>query len=264
VVFANRHKYRKQEAQEEEDDDEVLPAIAKKNPDYDTMNKESEEREGLVLAAAKHVRMARSQRLMFVNKKSEALNSATNLTPMKRTYTYVCDFAHNMYLPNFAAEQPGATYYYSPLNVYPFGIINCSCNPCQLTALMFSEGEGKKGGNTVASMIWKYLGLTKLCDSNNGPVLEINLVFDNCTGQNKNRMVTRLLLFFLVKLGICKTARAIFLVKGHTKNDCDCMFNLMKYDYRKVNCFTPPELIALVNKHPQVTAIPMEPHGFLD
>jgi hypothetical protein len=38
----------------------------------------------------------------------------------------------------------------------------------------------------------------------------------------------------------------------------------MKYDYRKVNCFTPTELIALVNKHPQVTAIPMEPKDFLD
>jgi hypothetical protein len=54
---------------------------------------------------------------------------------------------------------------------------------------------------------------------------EINLVFDNCAGQNKNRMVYRML-FFMVKLGVCKTARAIFLVKGHTKNGCDRMFKL--------------------------------------
>jgi hypothetical protein len=108
-------------------------------------------------------------------------------------------------------------------------------------------------------MMWKMLevqGLLNGITSN-----EINFVFDNCAGQNKNRMVYRLL-FFLVKLGICRKARAIFLVKGHTKNDCDRMFNLMKYDYRKVNCFTPPELLELVNKHPQVRAIAMEEAEF--
>jgi hypothetical protein len=45
-----------------------------------------------------------------------------------------------MYLPNFAAEQPGAAYYYSPLNVYPFGIVDCSTEPSQLTAMMFYKG----------------------------------------------------------------------------------------------------------------------------
>jgi hypothetical protein len=53
------------------------------------------------------------------------------------------------------------------------------------------------------------------------------------------------MLFFVVKLGICRVARAIILVKGHTKNDCDRMFNLMKYDYIKVSCFTPPELLEI-------------------
>jgi hypothetical protein len=92
---------------------------------------------------------------------------------------------------------------------------------------------------------------------------EINLVFDNCAGQNKNRMVYRML-FFMVKLKVCRIAREIFLIKGHTKNDCDRMFNLMKFDYRKVNCFTPQELISIVNKHPQVNAVPMNPAEFKD
>jgi hypothetical protein len=110
-------------------------------------------------------------------------------------------------------------------------------------------------------MIWKFLQLKKL--RNGITANEINFVFDNCTGQNKNQMVTHFL-FFLVKLQICKTARAIFLVKGHTKNDCDRMFNLMKYDYRKENCYTPGDLLTIVNKHPLVTAIPMKPTDFLD
>jgi hypothetical protein len=72
------------------------------------------------------------------------------------------------------------------------------------------------------------------------------------------------MLFYLVKLKICRIARAIFLVKGHTKNDCDRMFNLMKYDYRKVNCYTPPELLTILNRHPQVTAIPLQKQHFLN
>jgi hypothetical protein len=110
-------------------------------------------------------------------------------------------------------------------------------------------------------MIWKMFEVQGLLNGESAN--EINLVFDNCAGQNKNRMVYRML-FFMVKLKVCRVARAIFLVKGHTKNDCDRMFNLMKYDYRKVNCFTPPELIELANRHPQVTAIPMATDEFKD
>jgi hypothetical protein len=95
--------------------------------------------------------------------------------------------------------------------------------------------------------------------------LEINLVFDNCARQNKNRRMVTQLLFFLVELKICHTARAIFLVKGRTKNDCGRMLNLMKYDYWKVNCYTPSQqLIDIVNRHPQVNALAVQPSDFLD
>jgi hypothetical protein len=128
-----------------------------------------------------------------------------------------------------------------------------------LSTLLLGIGEGRKNGNAVASMMWKLFELKGLL--NGRTAKEINMVFDNCAGQNKNRMVYRML-FFMVKLGICTTARAIFLIKGHTKNDCDRMFNLMKYDYRKVNCYSPLELIAIVNRHPQVHAIPMQRKDF--
>jgi hypothetical protein len=48
------------------------------------------------------------------------------------------------------------------------------------------------------------------------------------------------LLHFIVKRKIAVVAsRAIFLVRGHTKNACDRLFNTMKKQYRKVNSFTP-------------------------
>ena len=122
-------------------------------------------------------------------------------------------------------------------------------------------GEAKKGGNAVASMIWKQLKIKGLL--NGRCANEINFVFDNCSGQNKNRMVLQML-FFMVKLGICRTARAIFLIKGHTKNYCDRMFNLLKQEYRRCNCYTPGELIKIMNKHPQVTAVAIEANDFKD
>ena len=108
-------------------------------------------------------------------------------------------------------------------------------------------------------MIWKQLELKLLL--NGKCAKEINLVFDNCSEKKKNRMVLWML-FFMVKLGICKTARVIFLIKGHTKNDCDRMFNLLKKEYRKCHCYTPEELIDIMNKHLQVNDVAMEPSEF--
>jgi len=93
------------------------------------------------------------------------------------------------------------------------------------------------------------------------PAKEINLVFDNCGGQNKNRMVFRLL-HYMVKRKLCLVARAIFLVRGHTKNSCDRMFNLLKKEYRKSDVHTPKDLFEVLNKHKDIDVI--KPWGFFD
>jgi hypothetical protein len=105
-------------------------------------------------------------------------------------------------------------------------------------------------------MLWKHILAEGLLDGS-GVAKEINFVFDNCGGQNKNKMVLRFMVM-LGKLKLAKIVRAIFLIKGHTKNDCDRMFNLLKYDYRKTNVYTPKQLLDCLNRHPQVLAIPME------
>ena len=94
-----------------------------------------------MIDAAKHVMMARRQRLLFIKKKEDAKRDAKKKVKQDEcVYTFVADFAQNMYLPNFNAEQPGATYYYSPLNVYPFGIVDGSTEPTELTAHVYYEG----------------------------------------------------------------------------------------------------------------------------
>ena len=76
-------------------------------------------------------------------------------------------------------------------------------------------------------------------------------------------MVLRFLLF-LVKRGVCDVARAVFLIKGHTKNDCDRMFNLMKKEYRKKNSYTPDDVLSNLGKHPHVKVIRARVPNFLD
>jgi hypothetical protein len=159
--------------------------------------------------------------------------------PSERTLCFVADYAQNMYIPNFASEQPGATYYYSPMSCYCFGVVDASKD--HLSAWMYTEDVAKKGGNNVASLLMHHLdyyGISKTTE----PFKELNLIMDNCGGQNKNRHVLRLL-HFIVKRRIATVAKAIFLVRGHTKNACDRLFNTMKKQYRKVNSFTPQDLV---------------------
>jgi hypothetical protein len=178
------------------------------------------------------IEMAQQQQELYRKKKKEPINTVGN-PPRDRVVCFVADYAQNLPIPNFASEQPGATYYYSPLSCYCFGVVDTAVD--MLTAWLYSEAQAKKGGNNVASLLWAHLEHKGIIEqAKEEPFKEINLVMDNCGGQNKNRHVLRLL-FFIVKRKIAKVARAIFLVRGHTKNDCDRLFNTMKKDYRKTN-----------------------------
>ena len=57
-----------------------------------------------------------------------------------------------MDLPHFGQEQTGETYYYSPLNISSFGCTDFSTDI--VDASVYDEGEGKKGGNNVCSLLY--------------------------------------------------------------------------------------------------------------
>ena len=274
-TFANRFRYlhKKEENDidsggEEDDRDAAIHWVnnkrAKKGDERDRL---IAEREKLVMDASKHVHAAQKQR-EFVNEKREEAFNDRDKPLSERCITLVADFAQNAYVPNMNSEQPGETYYMSPVNAYIFGVADVANKPTTLTAHTFIEGDGVKGGNTVASLLWKELdalGLIpardpvskKLLNKDHEAAKEINIVMDNCIGQNKNNMVIRLL-YFMVQRKLCKVARAIFLVKGHTKNDCDRLFNLMKIDYRKQNIYTPGDLMTCIAMQPDVKPIAVD------
>ena len=83
---------------------------------------------------------------------------------------------------------------------------------------------------------------------------ELNVVFDNCPGQNKNNTVIRLVP--CSRDGLFSCCRLYFLIAGHTKNCCDRWFNILKATYRMSNIYTMEMLLAmLASRHVKVWAL---------
>ena len=216
---------------------------------------EAEQRnnEAVINQAAMHVKQAQIQRELFNEKIAEA-KSSRFLPRKERTVTWVLDYAQNMALPQFGGEQPGVTYYLCPMNIYVLGIVDTVDDT--LLAQVYGEDVAGKGGNCVASMLYDRVNealVPRPSDLDKEPIKELNLVMDNCGGQNKNRMVMRLL-HVIVLRNIAVRVNAIFLVKGHTKNPCDRKFNELKINTRDDNIYTPPMLFEAMNKQEAVTA----------
>ena len=142
--------------------------------------------------AAKHVDIVKKQRQYFNAKNSEAF-AERDKCKSERCYCYMADYAKNLYVPTFNSDQPCETYFYYPENCHVFGVADASHQPTKLTAHVYMEFYGKKGGNNVASLLWKQFKLDGLVpqvdpitqdivDKEHVPAKEINLVFDNCGG----------------------------------------------------------------------------------
>ena len=69
----------------------------------------------------------------------------------------IVDFCQNLQLPSHKKDQPGKTYFFVPLNIFVLGVVDCNCSKDYFHAYMYTEAEGGEGGNTVASLIMKYL-----------------------------------------------------------------------------------------------------------
>jgi hypothetical protein len=168
------------------------------NPPELASTKEDEERELMLLEAAVHIKVARAQRALYQAKVELAVQDATaKKDHSRRVYTFVVDYRQNMELPVYNKEQPGCTYYFSPLSVCNLGVVNHAHvykdgrMSEHLHSHVYHKGVGKKGPNNVASLIVQTLRQLNILhnDSVGG---ELNVIFDNYSGQNKNNTVLRM------------------------------------------------------------------------
>lgn len=223
----------------------------------------------LLLAAAVHIKMARVQRSLYIHYVAEAVNhTLANKAHNEKTYTFVVDYCQNMELPVFNSEQPGPVYYFSPLGVYTCGMVNHGhlyANGrvgAHLHAHVYHEGVAKKGANEVASFIMKTLKFLNIL-RNGDPGGKLVIVFDNCTGQNKNNCVL-MLLMFLAEAQYFHEVEFVFLIVGHTKNSADHLFNSLKKNYHSENLFTMNQLLETLNTSEKVTVHAALPTDFFD
>eukprot|EP00956_Cyclotella_meneghiniana_P014584 scaffold21901_cov59-Cyclotella_meneghiniana.AAC.1 len=229
------------------------------------------DREEMIERAHRHVKMAKAQRLLYVTLVHKARQHVKLRLPFtSRSYTFVVDYGQNMELPVFNYEQPGCSYYYTPLGIYNLGMVDQAYNGVNgdeephdhMHAHVYHEGVGKKGANNVCSLIVKTLRLKNLLRENESGG-ELNVVFDNCSGQNKNNAVLKLMVW-LTEMGYFKQVNFVFLVVGHTKNAADRIFNLLKLKYRKCNIYTMPQLVETLNESEHVTIHETQPSDFHD
>jgi hypothetical protein len=200
-------------------------------------------REDLIVHAALHVNEAAGQRSHARDACVRAQeDKAANKTFSESVHSFVIDYGQNAAVPHLGSNQAGDAYYMSPLKIFNLGIVDCSVLGGDLHIYPYHEGLGKKGGNNVASTIMDCLqSLGMLRENEIGK--ELNIIMDNCGGQNKNNHVLRLA-NLLVEAGYFRQVNFIFYVVGHTKNICDRWFNTLKKIYRRENIYTFDQLCA--------------------
>ncbi len=128
----------------------------------------------MLLKAATHIKMARAQRALYQEKVAAAVASTrTGKQHGESVYCFVVDYGQNMELPIYNSEQPGVTYYFSPLSVYNMGMVNHGHDygddynddrgvAEHMHCHVYHEGVGKKGANNVSLLIVKTLHLHNL------------------------------------------------------------------------------------------------------
>ena len=219
----------------------------------DSDDYEETETETLIMTAYEHVASARIQKELARSKMQKAqIDWVSNrlCSVNKGSITLVMDYCMNLTLPHLGEEQPGDSYFYSPMFLYVLGIVDTGTH--KLTSYVYQESEGKKGGNNTSSLLIHYLKEKIIRESN--PYEELNVIMDNCTGQNKNRMMIKAGCF-LVEQGWFGVVNLIFLVKGHTKNVADRMFNVLKMSWRKQNIYSMEKAVEVLGESENVDIV---------
>ncbi len=104
---------------------------------------------------------------------------------------------------------------------------------------VYHEGIGKKGATNLASLIVNTLQQMNVLQKND-LAAELNIIMDDCRGQNKNNTVIKLAMW-LKQMGYFKRVRIVFLIVGHTKMlVIVCSIHRGK---KQVNIFTVDQLI---------------------
>jgi len=234
---------------------------------YDEFGDKNESFEAIILEhdtlldkAREHIKQYQAQRELVNEWIAKAKEDHLKNVPWEqRSVVLTMDMAQNTEVPHLGSKQFGKAYYMSPETHYVIGIADNATDT--LNAYVWSEGAGERGSNEVTSALHWDLQNRGLFASNRR-FGDLVLICDNCSAQNKNKTIIRYLMWLIESGFVTNKIILLFLVKGHTKNLCDRMFNLLKEHYRPRNIYTADQLDVCLNSNPHCTAYRFTPDRF--
>ena len=131
-----------------------------------------------------------------------------------------------------------------------------------LHAYLYDEGVSGCGGDNVTSLILKNLHDGGILDRTKGPGGKLVVGMDNYPSQNKNNHLLWTLCVWLVEKEYFDEVLCLFLVKGHTNNPADHLFNSLKRFYPQQNIKTFNHLFRVLDQSDDVNALAVEPSDF--
>ena len=203
--------------------------------------KEAKKREELS-GILKHLEHVKSERLAY-NQSVKSAKDAFSANPAApELITLSFDYAEGKLLPYYST-QPQQLHFLSRRKVNIFGVNDEGSG--HGTVYLYDEEESAaigKGASSVCSLLYHYLGRFI---SNAG---EVRLQCDNCSGQNKNWIVTSFL-GWLTWPGQCPNVSLHFMVEAHSKFSPDRSFGLVSLSFLRsqaVECIQ--DMISVVSR----------------
>ena len=114
-----------------------------------------------------------------------------------------------------------------------------------MDVFVWGEKTAKRGADNIVSCLYIYLQRIGIIRGEGAKRLVI--IADNYSGQNKNNCVFKFCCW-LVDAGWAKEVKMMFLIKGHTKNECNSKLNSLKKGTFGVKMFTEKGLDAAYTK----------------
>nr|XP_053600103.1 uncharacterized protein LOC128669360 isoform X1 [Plodia interpunctella] len=181
-----------------------------------------------VLAHNNHIASKETARKFKAKDKEEAIVSESKI---------VCATYDFQKLLNCPAGDVSLFYYKRKLSLMHFTVFDTGVK--EASCYLWPQNVGKRGANEVGSCLLDFIE-KKVANG----AEDVRFWSDNCTGQNRNRVVYSLYMYASHKYNINITHR--FLESGHTQQEADSVHALIERSAKGKIIYTPDQWYALV------------------
>lgn len=150
--------------------------------------------------------------------------------PGSDTSTLCMDLQQVMFVPMLTHN---TMFYSRQLSTYNLGLHVSDYGTAFMC--MWHEGNGGRGGNEIASCFFKLVTSERITKK------KLVVWCDNCTAQNKNKMIL-MAIIYLIKKQFFESIEIKYLVSGHSFMNCDRDFGLIEKRRRTSRAMIPSEL----------------------